>query len=154
LHQLCQRIETRAGFVACALVGVLLALHITMVIGIARTISSGEVAMPVMSRLDVKRDDPAPPIAEPWFPAYGVDRSGALLCEQTRGAVLHGTYAYLEDTYFGLDHRLGCGAREVQLLGAEPAAASHWSGLSLPLWARIAAQPERVIGGLGIARVA
>ena len=56
----------------------LLALHVATVGAIARTIVTGHVAMPVASRLDIKQDDAAPPLMEPWFPAYAVDASGAL----------------------------------------------------------------------------
>ena len=44
LHRLCERMATRAKFVACVFVAVLLTLHIAMVIGIARAISSGSPA--------------------------------------------------------------------------------------------------------------
>jgi hypothetical protein len=110
--------------------------------------------MPLMPCLDVKEDDAAPPQPEPWLPAYAVDASGKLLCTEPRTVVLHGTYAYLEDTYFGLDHRLRCGQRDIRLLGATPATASHLVGLSKPLWAALGWQPATAIGGLGIAAAA
>ena len=151
LHALGARI---GGHATAVTVGIVLALHVATVGGIARTIASGHVAVPVVSRLDVKQDDPSAPPAEPWLPAYAVDASGALLCAQSRPVVLHGTYAFLEDMYLGLDHRLHCGARDVRLTGALPADATHLVGLALPLWAALDWQPPTRLGGLGVAPVA
>ncbi len=139
---------------AAATVALALALHVATVAGIARTILSGQVTIPVASRLDVKQDDASPPLAEPWLPAYAVDASGALLCAQRGSVVLHGTYAFLEDMYLGLDHRLHCGARDVRLTGAQPAGATHLVGLALPLWTALGWRPPQVLGGLGIAPAA
>jgi hypothetical protein len=135
-------------------VGIVLALHVATVGGIARSIGSGHVAVPVVSRLDVKQDDPSTAPAEPWLAAWAVDASGALLCAQSGPVVLHGTYAYLEDVYLGLDHRLRCGERDVRLTGALPADATHLAGLALPLWAALGWQPPTRLGGLGVAPVA
>jgi hypothetical protein len=151
LHALCAPFGTRAAAVA---VGMLLALHVVTVGGIARTIVSGHVAMPVASRLDIKQDDAAPPLVEPWFPAYAVDASGALLCAHRDAVVLHGTYAFLEDMYLGLDHRLHCAARDVRLLGAMPADATHLVGIARPLWTALGAQPRMLLGGIGVAPAA
>lgn len=151
LHALCARLGSGA---AAAAVGIVLALHVATVGGIARTIMSGHVAMPVVSRLDIKQDDPAAPLAEPWLPAYAVDASGALLCAHPRPVVLHGTYAFLEDMYLGLDHRLRCGAHDVRLTGASPADAAHLAGMARPLWTALGWQPTTMIGGLGVASAA
>ncbi|MEP6996059.1 MAG: glycosyltransferase family 39 protein [Betaproteobacteria bacterium] len=154
LYRLCELTGSRAGMTAGALISAILALLVATVGGIAQAISSGEVTMPLVSRLDVKQDDAAPAPTEPWLPAYAVDESGALLCGEQRTIVLHGTYAYLEDSYFGLDHRLRCGSRNIRLLGAEPSSASHLVGLAKPLWAALGWQPVRWVGGLGIAPAA
>ena len=75
-------------------------------------VNGNRVTMALASRLDVKADDIVPPQSETWLPAYAVAKSGALLCAQSGGVVLHATYAYLEDAYFGLDQRLACGTRD------------------------------------------
>jgi hypothetical protein len=147
LHTLCAKVGTRA---AAALVGMLLALYVATVGAIARTIVSGHVAMPIASRMDVKQDDPSPALPEPWFPAYAVDASGALICAHRGPVVLHGTYAFLEDMYLGLDHRLHCGARDVALLGAMPSDATHLVGLAAPLWTALGARPRMLLGGVGV----
>jgi len=131
-----------------------LALHVAVVAGIARSIVAGEVRVPVVSRLDVKQDDTMPALPEPWLPAYAVDASGSLLCAQPQPVVLHGTYAYFEDVYLGLDHRLHCGARDVRLLGAAPADAVHLAGIALPLWAALGWRAPTTLGGLGVVPVA
>src|SRR5512144_1736988 len=82
------------------------------------------------------------------------DRSGALLCAGQRPIVLHGTYAFLEDMYLGLDRRLHCPARDVRLIGAEPADATHLVGLARPLWSALGWRPAEAIGGIGIAGAA
>ncbi len=151
LHALGAHVGRQAIPVA---VGIVLALHVATVGGIARTIVSGHVAVPVLSRLDVKQDDPSTPPAEPWLPAYAVDASGALLCAQPRPVVLHGTYAFLQDMYLGLDHRLRCGARDVRLTGAQPAEATHLVGIALPLWTALGWRPPTRLGGLGVAPAA
>jgi hypothetical protein len=150
LHALCAQ-AGRHG--AAAVAGIVLALHAATVGAIARTIVSGQVAMPVASRLDIKQDDPSAPLAEPWFPAYAVDASGALLCARRDAVVLHGTYAFLEDMYLGLDHRLRCGARDIRVLGATPAGAAHLIAIARPLWTALGAQPSTVLGGMGVAPV-
>ena len=152
-------LSARVPAVAPATVGLLLALHVAMVAGIGITIASGHVAIPVASRFDVKADDPAPPVGEPWFPAYAVDASGRLQCAAERPVIVHGTYAFLEDMYSGLDHRLACGGRGarpifVGLLGATPAGALHLVGMAKPLWAALGWQPRTVLGGLGVAPAA
>jgi hypothetical protein len=154
LYRLCELTRSYAALTAGGLIGMMLTLHVASVYGIAHAIASGDVQMPLMPRLDVKQDDAAPPQPEPWLPAYAVDASGELLCAEPRTIVLHGTYAYLEDTYFGLDHRLRCGQRDIRLLGAAPATASHLVGLSKPLWAALGWQPMTPLGGLGIAAAA
>jgi hypothetical protein len=154
LYRLCELARSHAASTFAGLIGALLALHVATVYAIAHAISSGDVRMPIAPRLDVKEDDAAPPVPEPWLPAYAVDASGKLLCAQPQPLVLHGTYAYLEDTYFGLDHRLRCGRRDVRLLGALPAAAPHLVGLAKPLWVALGWQPAIALGGLGIAAAA
>jgi hypothetical protein len=151
LYRLCELSRSYAALTFAGLIGALLALHVATVYAIAHAISSGDVQMPIVPRLDVKEDDAAPPEPEPWLPAYAVDASGKLLCAQPQPIVLHGTYAYLEDSYFGLDHRLRCGRRDVRLLGAMPATAPHLVGLAKPLWAALGWQPAISLGGVGIA---
>ena len=151
LHALCARVGNHA---AGAAVAIALALHVAVVGGIAWTIVSGHVAMPVVSRLDIKQDDPSAPLPEPWFPAYAVDASGAMLCAHRGPVVLHGTYAFLEDLYLGLDHRLHCGRRDARLLGAEPADASHLLGIAWPLWTAFGGHPRLLLGGIGVAPAA
>jgi hypothetical protein len=136
------------------LIGLILALHVATVWSIAQTISSGGVQMALLPRIDIKQDDGSPPQPEPWLPAYAVDASGKLLCAKSGTIVLHATYAYLADSYFGLDHRLRCGSRDIRLLGTMPATASHLVGLGKPLWAALGWQPAASIGGLGIAPAA
>ncbi len=154
LHRLCALAGSRGAIVAGTLVAVLLCLHIASVAGIAQAIASGRVTMSLASRLDVKADDTAALQPETWLPAYAVAKSGALLCAQPDGVVLHGTYAYLEDAYFGLDQRLACGTRDVRLLGAAPASATHLVGLGKPLWSALGWRPAVVIAGLGVASAA
>jgi len=154
LHTLGARFGPAAGSIAAGWVGVLLALQVATVGGIAQATTSGHVTMAVASRLDVKRDDAAAPLAEPWLPAYAVDASGALLCAQPHPVVLHGTYAFLQDVYLGLDHRLRCGPRDIRLIGAMPAGATHLAGLAQPLWTALRWRPQIVIGGLGVSPAA
>ena len=111
----------RGSALLAGIVGLTLVLHAAFGVGIAATIASGDVALDVASRLDVKQEDATPAPAEPWLPAHAVDASGALLCRQRGPIVLHGAYAYLEHVYLGLDHRLRCGILDVRLAGIEPA---------------------------------
>jgi hypothetical protein len=141
----------KAGVFTSGAVGMVVLLHAATVAGIARTIVSGHVVVPVISRLDVKHDDTEAPLPEPWLAAYAVDRSGALLCGGQRPVVLHGTYAFLEDMYLGLDQRLHCAAREVRLVGAAPAEALHLVGLAKPLWMALGWRAAQPIGGMGVA---
>jgi hypothetical protein len=154
LHRGCALAGARAPLAAAAFAAMLLALHAGSAVGIARAIVSGSVAMPVAPRLDVKRDDAVPPRGELWLPAYAVGESGRFLCARTTPVVVHGTYAYLEDAYFGLDYRLVCGARDVRLLGAAPARGTPVVGLARPLWAALGWRPAHAFAGLGVAPVA
>ena len=154
LHGACELLGARGAVLSGALIAVLLALHAGSVAGIARATAAGRVTMALVPRLDVKHDDTESPQAETWLPAYAVGRSGRLLCSEPGTVVLHGTYAYLADSYFGLDYRLQCGAHDVRLVGAEPERAAHLVGLSLPLWDALGWRPAVVIGGLGVAPVA
>jgi len=154
LHRVCELTGSYGRVLAGTFVTVLLALHVASVVGVAQSIASGQVTMSPVSRLDVKSEDTTLPHAETWLPAYAVARSGALLCAQANGVVLHGMYAYLEDTYFGLDHRLACGAHDVRLLGAMPETATHLVGLASPLWAALGWKPPLTVGGMGVAPVA
>jgi hypothetical protein len=154
LHALCHRAGARGAMLCTASIGTLFALHIAMVVGIGHTIVSGHLTMPVVSRLDIKQDDPSPPVPEPSLAAYAVDASGAWLCARQGPVVLHATYAFLEDMYLGLDQRLHCGSRDVRLIGANPAHAAHYAGLAKPLWAALGWRAPLMIGGLGVAPVA
>jgi hypothetical protein len=153
LHAWCGQAGRRGAALSALLVGALLALQAATMLGIGATIASGHVRVPVASRLDVKRDAPYPSAPEPWGPAWAIDASGAWLCAQHGAVVLHGTYASLEDTYLGLDHRLRCGGRDVRLLGVEPTGAAHHLGLALPLWRALGRAPALALGGLGVAPV-
>jgi hypothetical protein len=150
----CTKADPRGGVLSAMFVGTLLLLHIATTFGIAATIASGHVSVPVISRLDVKQDAPLPSAPEPWAPAWAIDASGVWLCAQRGPVVLHGTYASLEDTYLGLDQRLHCGGRDVRLLGADAAPAAHHVGLALPLWNALGRTPPVKLGGLGVAPVA
>jgi hypothetical protein len=154
LCQLCALSRLHGASICNGLIGLILALHVATVWSIAHAISSGGVQMALLPRIDIKQDDSSPPQPEPWLPAYAVDASGKLLCKQSRTIVLHATYAYLADSYFGLDHRLYCGSRDIRLLGTMPATASHLVALGKPLWAALGWQPAASIGGLGIAPAA
>jgi hypothetical protein len=154
LHRLCALAGSQSSSIAGTLVATVLALHVATVAGIASAITSGGVAMPSITRLDIAQDDPTPPLPEPWLPAYAVDESGKLLCAERRPVVLHATYAYLENTYFGLDHRLHCGARNIRLTGTTPATAAHLVALAKPQWSALGWQPSTTMGGLGIANAA
>jgi hypothetical protein len=151
LHRLCELAERHGARAFGGLIAVILLSHVATVAGIARAVSSGGVTMAVSSRIDIKQDDTVPPPPEPWLPAYAVDVGGRRLCAEQRPVVLHGTYAYLEDTYFGLGHRLHCGSRAVTMLGVAPTSALHQVGLAKPLWTALGWQPAAWIGGLGIA---
>lgn len=151
---LCAELNERGGALLATLVGTALALHALSAVGIAATIASGDVVLPVVPRLDVKRDDAAPALPEPWLPAHAVDASGTLLCGLQSPIVLHGTYAFLEQVYLGLDHRLRCGMREVRLAGVDPSAAVHLVGLALPAWQSLGWTPPIALGGIGVTRAA
>ncbi len=154
LYGLCAGLPERGAVLLAGILGVALLLHAVFAIGIAATIASGDVALDVSSRLDVKQDDATPALAEPWLPAHAVDASGALLCRQRRPIVLHGAYAYLEHVYLGLDHRLRCGILDVHLAGIEPATGVHLVGLARPAWRALGWTPPISIGGIGVTHAA
>lgn len=154
LYGLCAGLEERGAALSAGVVCVMLVLHAAFAAGIAATIASGDVALDVASRLDVKHEDPAPALPEPWLPAHAVDASGALLCRERGPIVLHGAYAYLEQVYLGLDHRLRCGILDVHLAGIEPAAGVHLVGLARPAWRSLGWTPPVYLGGIGVTHVA
>ena len=136
LYGLCAGLQERGLALLAGIVSLALLLHVAFAVGIAATIASGDVALDVASRLDVKQDDATPALAEPWLAAHAVDASGGLLCRQQGPIVLHGAYAYLEHVYLGLDHRLRCGILDVRLAGIRPPRAPTWSGIARPAWRR------------------
>ncbi|MGH8714786.1 MAG: hypothetical protein ACREYB_12340, partial [Casimicrobiaceae bacterium] len=154
LYALCARLDDHGTALLGGLIGAALVLHAASALGIARTIASGDVTLAVAPRLDVKRDDAAPALAEPWLPAHAVDASGELLCGRRGTVVLHGAYAFLENVYLGLDHRLRCGALAIALAGVEPAAGAHLVGLALPAWNALGWTPPTRLGGIGVTPVA
>ncbi len=154
LHGLCAGLQERGSALIAGIIGLTLALYAALAIGIALTIASGDVALDVASRLDVKKEDPAPLPAEPWLPAHAVDASGELLCRQRGPMVLHGAYAYLEHVYLGLDHRLRCGILDVRLAGIEPATGGHLVGIAMPAWRALGWTPPIRLGGIGVTHAA
>ncbi|MEO8564833.1 MAG: glycosyltransferase family 39 protein [Betaproteobacteria bacterium] len=154
LYGLCAELQQRGSVLLAGIVGLTLLLHAAFAAGIAATIASGDVALDVASRLDVKRRDATPALAEPWLPAHAVDASGALLCRQQGPIVLHGAYAYLEHLYLGLDHRLHCGILDVHLAGIEPAAGVHLVGIARPAWRALGWMPPIHLGGIGVTHAA
>ncbi|HEX3631651.1 MAG TPA: glycosyltransferase family 39 protein [Casimicrobiaceae bacterium] len=154
LYGLCAGLPERGSALLAGIVGFMLLLHAAFAAGIAATIASGDVALDVASRLDVKQNDATPALAEPWLPAHAVDASGALLCRQQGPIVLHGAYAYLEHVYLGLDHRLRCGILDVHLAGVEPTAAAHLVGIARPAWRALGWTPPAYLGGIGATHAA
>jgi hypothetical protein len=154
LYGLCAGLQERGSALLAGIVTLALLLHAALAVGIAATIASGDVALDVASRLDVKRDDATPALAEPWLPAHAVDASGALLCRQQGPIVLHGAYAYLEHVYLGLDHRLHCGILDVRLTGIEPATGAHLVGIARPAWRALGWTPPIYLGGIGVTHAA
>jgi hypothetical protein len=154
LYGLCAGLQQRGSALLGGIVSLALLLHAAFAVGIATTIASGDVALDVASRLDIKHDDATPALAEPWLPAHAVDASGALLCRQQGPIVLHGAYAYLEHVYLGLDHRLHCGILDVRLAGIEPAAGGHLVGIARPAWRALGWTPPITLGGIGVTHAA
>ena len=154
LHGLCTGLAERGGMLLASLVATALVLHAVSAIGIATTIASGDVALPVASRLDVKQDDVARALPEPWLPAHAVDASGRLQCGLPQPIALHGAYAFLEHVYLGLDHRLRCGILDLRLAGIEPPALTHLVGLALPAWKALGWKPPMALGGIGVTHAA
>ncbi|HEY2864036.1 MAG TPA: glycosyltransferase family 39 protein [Casimicrobiaceae bacterium] len=154
LYGLCAGLPERGRALLAGIVGLMLALHAILAVGIAATIADGDVALDVASRLDIQREDARPALAEPWLPAYAVDASGRLLCRQRSPIVLHGAYGYLEQIYLGLDHRLRCGILDVHLAGVEPASGAHLVGLARPAWRALGWTPPIELGGIGVTRAA
>jgi hypothetical protein len=154
LYGLCAGLHERCSVLLTGIVGMMLMLYAAFGVGIAATIASGDVALDVASRLDVKQEDAAPAPAEPWLSAHAVDASGALLCSQRAPIVLHGAYAYLEHVYLGLDHRLRCGILDVHLAGIEPAAGVHLVGIARPAWRALGWTPPIDVGGIGVTHAA
>ena len=151
LHALCAGSSERGRTLAASLIAVIFAVYAASAVGIAATIAAGDVTVAVATRLDIKRDDAVPPVAEPWLAAHAVDASGELLCGFKRAVVLHGAYAFLEQVYLGLDHRLHCDGLDVRLAGVEPATAVHLLGLARPAWQALGWTPQRTLGGIGVA---
>jgi len=154
LYGLCAGLQERGSALTAGIIALTLTLYAASAVGIALTIASGDVALDVASRLDVKQEDAAPPPAEPWLPAHAVDASGELLCRQRGPMVLHGAYAYLEHVYLGLDHRLRCGILDVRLAGAEPATGGHLVGIAMPAWRALGWTPPIRLGGIGVTHAA
>lgn len=154
LHGLCAGLRAHGGVLLAGLIAAMLVLYTVGAIGIATTIASGAVSLAVATRLDVKQDDAAPSLPEPWLPAHAVDASGELLCGLHRPIVLHGAYAFLEQVYLGLDHRLRCGKVDVRLAGIEPAGGAHLVGLAQPAWKALGWTPPIALGGIGVAPAA
>ena len=154
LYGLCAGLQQRGPAVLAGIVSLALILHAAFAAGIAATIASGDVALDVASRLDVKQHDATPAPAEPWLPAHAVDASGALLCRQQGPIVLHAAYAYLEHVYLGLDHRLHCGILDVHLAGIEPAGGVHLVGIARPAWLALGWTPPIALGGIGVTHAA
>ena len=149
LYGLCAGLRERGAALLGGFVGVALTLHAAFALGIALAIASGDVALDVASRLDVKQEDAMPAAPEPWLPAHAVDASGALLCAQQGPIALHGAYAYLEQVYLGLDHRLRCGILDLRLAGVEPHA-RHLVGIARPAWRALGWTPPTWLGGIGV----
>ena len=154
LYGLCAGLQRRGSALLAGIVGLTFLLHAAFAAGIAATIASGDVALDVAARLDVKQRDTAPALAEPWLPAHAVDASGTFLCRQRGPIVLHGAYAYLEHVHLGLDHRLHCGILDVHLAGIEPAAGVHLVGLARPAWRALGWTPPIYLGGIGVTHAA
>ena len=154
LYGLCTGLRERGSALLTGIVGMMLMLYAAFGVGIATTIASGDVALDVASRLDVKKEDAAPTPAEPWLSAHAVDASGALLCGQRGPIVLHGAYAYLEHVYLGLDHRLRCGILDVHLAGIEPVTGVHLVGIARPGWRALGWMPPIYVGGIGVTHAA
>ncbi|MEP6998508.1 MAG: glycosyltransferase family 39 protein [Betaproteobacteria bacterium] len=154
LYALCAGLQAHGSALLAGIVALIVVLYAACAVGIAATIAAGDVTLDVASRLDVKRDDATPALAEPWLPAHAVDASGALLCGQRGPIVLHGAYAFLEHVYLGLDHRLRCGILDVHLAGIEPAAGVHLVGLAGPAWRALGWTPAFDLGGLGVSHAA
>lgn len=154
LYGLCSGLQERGSALTAGTIALALTLYAASAVGIALTIASGDVALDVASRLDVKQEDAAPALAEPWLPAHAVDASGGLLCRRRGPVVLHGVYAYLEHVYLGLDHRLRCGILDVRLAGVEPATGSHLVGIAMPGWRALGWTPPNRLGGIGVTHAA
>ena len=149
LYGLCAGLRERGSALLTGVIGLILTLHAFFMFGIAATIASGDVSLDVASRLDIKQEDTLPTPPEPWLAAHAVDASGALLCSQRGPVALHGAYAYLEQVYLGLDHRLRCGIVDIRLAGAEPAA-THLVGIARPAWRALGWTPPSRLGGIGV----
>jgi hypothetical protein len=154
LYGLCAGLPERARVLLGGIVGLMLALHAILAVGIAATIARGDVALDVAARLDIRQEDARPALPEPWLPAHAVDASGGLLCSQRAPIVLHGVYGYLEQIYLGLDHRLRCGVLDVHIAGIEPASGAHLVGLARPAWRALGWTPPIELGGIGVTRAA